>query len=141
MSVLLSVAGIDTRDYDIHINMPGGIPVDGPSAGAAIAVAVVSAVLRRPADPKLALTGEVSIRGGIKPVGGVRAKVEAAARAGGPAGHHPGGERGGEEQPRGSGGAPSATLSEVLALAFGEVESVLPAAAEGVLSAQPQQEN
>lgn len=141
MSVLLSVAGIDTRDYDIHINMPGGIPVDGPSAGAAIAVAVVSAVLHRPADPKLALTGEVSIRGGIKPVGGVRAKVEAAARAGAQRVIIPAENEGERSSHAGVEVLPVATLSEVLALAFGEVESVLPAAAEGVLSAQPRQEN
>jgi Lon-like ATP-dependent protease len=64
--------------YDIHVNFPGGVPVDGPSAGAAVAVAVYSAVTGHPIRPGLAVTGEVSIRGEIRAVGGVPAKIEAA---------------------------------------------------------------
>lgn len=72
----------DLRDYDIHVNFPGGFPVDGPSAGVTMAAAIYSAVVGKPIDNRLALTGEVSIRGVVKPVGGVLAKVEAAKQAG-----------------------------------------------------------
>jgi Lon-like ATP-dependent protease len=73
---------ISLRDYDIHINFPGGTPVDGPSAGITIACAIYSAIKRKPVDHQLAMTGEVSIRGFVKPVGGVVAKIEAARLAG-----------------------------------------------------------
>ena len=82
LTVLRQALGLDARNYDLHINMPGGIPVDGPSAGIAIAIAVCSALLGHPTDHRLAMTGELSIRGEVKPVGGVRAKIEAAALAG-----------------------------------------------------------
>ncbi|MDF2627265.1 MAG: Lon-like ATP-dependent protease [Symbiobacteriaceae bacterium] len=82
LTVLKSFLTCDPRDYDIHVNFPGGIPVDGPSAGVTIATAVYSAFMGRPVDNRLALTGEVSIRGFVKPVGGVVAKVEAARQAG-----------------------------------------------------------
>ena len=74
--------GIPTRAYDLHINFPGGMPVDGPSAGIATAVAIASAILHIPVDNRLAMTGELSIHGKVKPVGGVVAKVEAALHAG-----------------------------------------------------------
>jgi Lon-like ATP-dependent protease len=67
---------------DIHINFPGGAPVDGPSAGVAMAVVAASAMTGRPVDGSLAVTGEVSVRGRVMPVGGVPQKVEAAQRAG-----------------------------------------------------------
>ena len=74
--------GLKPHDYDLHINFPGGVPVDGPSAGIAIAVAIYSAIMEKPVDNLLAMTGEVSIHGKVKPVGGVVAKVEAARQAG-----------------------------------------------------------
>ncbi len=79
---LLSSKGYRTDQYDLHINFPGGTPVDGPSAGVAMAVVAASALTGRPVDGHVALTGEVSVRGLVKPVGGVPAKVEAAERAG-----------------------------------------------------------
>lgn len=82
LTVLKQYLEEDPRDYDIHVNFPGGVPVDGPSAGVAIAVAVYSAFTGRPVDNRTAMTGEVSIRGLVKPVGGVAAKVEAARQAG-----------------------------------------------------------
>ncbi len=74
--------GINPADYYIHINMPGGAPIDGPSAGAAIAVSVFSAISGRCVSPGIAMTGEISINGCIRAVGGVKEKVWAAKRAG-----------------------------------------------------------
>ncbi|MCP3775582.1 ATP-dependent protease LonB [Paenibacillus sp. MZ04-78.2] len=74
--------GLHPYDYDMHINFPGGIPIDGPSAGVSMAVAIASAIKRIPVDNHLAMTGEISIHGKVKPVGGVIAKVEAAFQAG-----------------------------------------------------------
>ncbi len=82
ITVIRKFMGIDPRDYDIHLNFPGGVPIDGPSAGVSIAVAIYSAMTEKPVDNMLAMTGEVSIRGEVKPVGGVPAKLEAAAEAG-----------------------------------------------------------
>jgi Lon-like ATP-dependent protease len=82
LTVLKQYLTCDTRDYDIHVNFPGGVPVDGPSAGVTIATAIYSAFLGKPVDNRVAMTGEVSIRGFVKPVGGVVAKVEAARLAG-----------------------------------------------------------
>jgi len=82
LTVLKQYLDVDPRDYDIHVNFPGGVPVDGPSAGVAIATAIYSAFIGRPVDNRVAMTGEVSIRGLVKPVGSVVAKVEAARQAG-----------------------------------------------------------
>lgn len=82
LTVLKQYLSVDPRDHDIHVNFPGGVPVDGPSAGVAIATAVYSAFTGKPVDNRVAMTGELSIRGLIKPVGGVVAKVEAARLAG-----------------------------------------------------------
>lgn len=79
---LLSSMGYPTDSYDLHINFPGGTPVDGPSAGVAMAVVAASALTGRPVDGHVAVTGEVSVLGAVKPVGGVPGKVEAAQRAG-----------------------------------------------------------
>lgn len=81
-AALKNVFGINTDLYDIHINFPGGVPVDGPSAGIAIACAIYSAVknVKMPSD--IALTGEVSILGAVYAVGGVASKIEAAKNAG-----------------------------------------------------------
>ncbi len=73
---------LEPQNYDIHVNFPGGVPIDGPSAGTAVAVAIYSALKNQPVDNKVAMTGEISIRGTVKPVGGVVAKVEAARQAG-----------------------------------------------------------
>ncbi len=82
LTALKSYVADDPRDYDIHINFPGGIPIDGPSAGVTIATAIYSSLTGQPVDNKVAMTGEVSIRGYVKPIGGIVAKVEAARRAG-----------------------------------------------------------
>ncbi|WP_041282735.1 ATP-dependent protease LonB [Desulfofundulus kuznetsovii] len=82
LTVLRRTTDVDPRDYDIHVNFPGGIPVDGPSAGVAVATAVYSAITGIPVDNRVAMTGEVSIRGLVLPVGGIVPKVEAARQAG-----------------------------------------------------------
>ncbi|MEL1133902.1 ATP-dependent protease LonB [Desulfitobacterium sp. THU1] len=82
LTVIRRQLGIFPHNYDIHVNFPGGVPIDGPSAGIAIATAVVSAIRKEKVDNYLAMTGELSIRGGVKPVGGVPAKLEAAHQAG-----------------------------------------------------------
>lgn len=74
--------GIDAERWNLHIDFPGGMPVDGPSAGVAMAVAALSAIRGIPCDGSVALTGELSIRGEVLPVGGVAAKVKAAQRGG-----------------------------------------------------------
>ncbi|MCG0239634.1 MAG: ATP-dependent protease LonB [Firmicutes bacterium] len=82
ITALRQVLPVDPRDYDLHLNFPGGVPVDGPSAGLTMAVAIASALLGRPVDNRTAMTGEVSVRGEVRPVGGVPAKLEAARQAG-----------------------------------------------------------
>ncbi len=82
MTVIKRYLDIEPANFDIHLNFPGGIPVDGPSAGVTMAVAIHSAITGTMVDNKVAMTGEVSIRGKIKPVGGIIAKVEAAKHAG-----------------------------------------------------------
>ncbi len=82
LTLLKSKYKIDAADYDIHINFPGGLPVDGPSAGTAIFTAVYSAITGKVADPFAAMTGEVSLCGDVLPVGGVPRKIEAAIEAG-----------------------------------------------------------
>lgn len=74
--------GIPTQDYDIHVNFPGGGPVDGPSAGIAIATGIYSAIRGEKVKNTVAMTGELGIHGKVKPIGGVVAKVEAAKLAG-----------------------------------------------------------
>ena len=82
LTVLWSRFGIDYHKFDIHVNFPGGGPVDGPSAGVTAAAAIYSAVNNIPIDNTVAMTGEISIRGLVKPVGGVSAKIAAAKQAG-----------------------------------------------------------
>ena len=82
LTTLRQVLDYDHSDFDIHVNFPGGRPVDGPSAGLAMTIAIYSALTGYPVDNKVAMTGEISIRGLVKPVGGIVAKVEAAVQAG-----------------------------------------------------------
>ncbi len=82
LTVIKRFLDVDPSNYHIHLNFPGGMPIDGPSAGIAIMSSVYSAINNVPIDGTVAMTGEISIRGKVKPVGGVIAKVEAARLAG-----------------------------------------------------------
>lgn len=74
--------GFSKEMYQVHINFPGGIPVDGPSAGAAMFLAVYSAFTQAAIPNDIALTGEIGLHGQILPVGGVEEKIAAAGLAG-----------------------------------------------------------
>ena len=82
LTALNNIFDLKCDEYDIHVNIPGGIPVDGPSAGIAIASAVYSAIVNKPIDNKIAMTGEISLLGAVNPIGGVNAKILAAKKAG-----------------------------------------------------------
>lgn len=82
LSVLENNFGIQCDNYDLHVNFPGGMPVDGPSAGITIATALYSAVNNALVNNKVAMTGEISLQGFVKPIGGVTAKINAAKKAG-----------------------------------------------------------
>lgn len=79
-SVIRKFTDKDIRDYDIHVNVVGGGKIDGPSAGAAITMCVISALLDKPLRQDIALTGEISLGGKVKPVGGIFEKIYGARR-------------------------------------------------------------
>ncbi len=81
-TILKNFCDIDCSRYDIHINIPNTAPVDGPSAGTAMLCAVYSAITGCVVNGTTALTGEVSILGEVRPVGGIKQKLEAAFEAG-----------------------------------------------------------
>lgn len=81
-AVVRKLTNEDLSNYDLHINMIGGGRIDGPSAGTAIVVAIVSAITKRPIWQDIAITGEISIQGKVKAVGGVFEKAYGAKQAG-----------------------------------------------------------
>ncbi len=81
-SVIRRLLDKDLADYDIHVNVVGGGNVDGPSAGLAVVIALVSAIEDLPMPQNIAMTGEVSIQGKVKPVGGIPEKIYGAIQSG-----------------------------------------------------------
>ena len=82
-SQALGIGAFDWKEVDIHIHVPeGAVPKDGPSAGITMATAILSAVSGRRVRPGIAMTGEISLRGKVLPVGGIREKILAARRYG-----------------------------------------------------------
>lgn len=81
-SAIRALTGEDTAEYDLHVNVVGGGQIDGPSAGVAITVAIYSAIAHLPIPQDMAITGEVSLGGKVKPVGGVYEKIFGAKQAG-----------------------------------------------------------
>lgn len=74
-SLLRNLLGVDLGGYDLHLNVIGGGNIDGPSAGAAVFLAILSAVNELPLRQDCAVTGEISLRGRLKPVGGIVEKI------------------------------------------------------------------
>jgi len=81
-SVFRALTGEELSSFDLHVNVVGGGNIDGPSAGVAILAAIISAVKGLPIPQDIAVTGEVSLRGKVKPVGGLHAKIYGAKQAG-----------------------------------------------------------
>jgi Lon-like ATP-dependent protease len=82
LTVLDNLFDLCTDKYDIHVNISGGMPVDGPSAGISIATAIYSAITKQKVSRFVAMTGEISILGSVKAIGGVKAKISAAFKGG-----------------------------------------------------------
>ena len=81
-SLIRKTTGEIIHDYDIHVNVIGGGKIDGPSAGAAIVMTMISAIQQKQIRQNVAITGEISIQGKIKPIGGVNEKIFGAKQSG-----------------------------------------------------------
>ena len=79
----LPVSAVNFRERDLHIHVPSGaVPKDGPSAGIALFTALASLFTGKKVDPTLAMTGEITLRGAVMPIGGLKEKLLGARRAG-----------------------------------------------------------
>ncbi len=81
-AVVKKLTGKDIKDFDLHVQFPGTHNVDGDSASITMATAIISAFEGIPIEQNLAMTGSLSVRGEVLPIGGVTAKIEAAAKSG-----------------------------------------------------------
>ena len=81
-TVLRKISGFDVSEYDLHINVVGGANIEGPSAGTALFIALYSAIKKVPLRQDIAVSGELSLQGKIKPVGGLTEKLYGARIAG-----------------------------------------------------------
>ncbi len=81
-AAIRDLTGEDLNQHDLHVNIVGGGQIEGPSAGAAVFLALFSALKNKPLSRDIAVTGEVSLRGKIKPVGGIQEKIYGARQAG-----------------------------------------------------------
>ena len=81
-SVFRNLTGEDLGNYDVHVNIVGGGDIEGPSAGTAILLAILSAVRDVPIYQDIAVTGELSIQGKVREVGGIFEKIYGAKQAG-----------------------------------------------------------
>ena len=81
-AVIRKITGKELSNYDVHVNVVGGARIDGPSAGCAIMLSMISAITQNPLLQSVAMTGEISIQGKIKPVGGMTEKIYGAKLAG-----------------------------------------------------------
>ncbi len=123
-AVLRSLTGENIHDYDLHVNVIGGGRIDGPSAGLAVTVALLSAVKGWPVAQDVAVTGEVSLQGKVRPVGGIAEKIYGVRLSGIPRVLVPAENRG--DIPSLPGGplvVPVATVKEALPHCFSEWES------------------
>jgi Lon-like ATP-dependent protease len=116
LEVLEQLTDFNKEDYHISINFPGGSVADGPSAGVAMLLAVYSAVFNVPVSGDIALTGELSLRGEVLPVGGVAQKVRAAFASGAKRVYVP------KDNAEVEGVVAVATASDVLDIVRGEAE-------------------
>lgn len=81
-AVIRDLTGEELKNYDLHVNIVGGGRIDGPSAGLAVTMAIYSALKEKPLRRDVAVTGEISIQGRVKPVGGIYEKIFGAKQAG-----------------------------------------------------------
>lgn len=114
--------GFDRSQYAVHINFPGGMPVDGPSAGTAMFLAAYSAFTGAAVPGDVALTGEISLTGKILPVGGVTEKLQAAEEAGVTRAYIPKANWQGRYERLGLEVVPVEEISELLEMVFAKKE-------------------
>lgn len=114
--------GFDRSQYAVHINFPGGMPVDGPSAGTAMFLAAYSAFTGAAVPGDVALTGEISLTGNVLPVGGVAEKLQAAEEAGVTRAYIPKANWQGRYERLGLEVVPVEEISELLEMVFAKKE-------------------